>query len=120
LGHHKSSNSGQEEIGVKKEHLVGAIFVLTALIVLGIMFLSRDSLTISSETGKLSGSIIFFLGMAVFLWTSLFLCEAFQGIVTPVTDRLIVIGPYRWIRHPLYLSMIIILLGMGISLRSLW
>jgi protein-S-isoprenylcysteine O-methyltransferase Ste14 len=84
------------------------------------MFLSRDSLTISSETGKLSGSIIFFLGMAVFLWTSLFLCEAFQGIVTPVTDRLIVIGPYRWIRHPLYLSMIIILLGMGISLRSLW
>jgi len=105
---------------MKKEHFVGAIFVLTALIALGIMFLSRDSLPISSTAGKITGAITLFLGMAVFLWISLYLREAFLGITTPVTDQLIVTGPYRWIRHPLYLSMIIILLGIGIALKSLW
>lgn len=105
---------------MKKEHFVGAIFTLTALSVLGIMFVSRKSLSISDAAGKTAGAILFSLGIAIFLWVSLYLRKALQGIITPVNDRLIITGPYCWIRHPLYLSMIIILLGIGIFVKSLW
>ena len=105
---------------MRREHFIGVIFVVAALIVLGIMMLSPDSLPISRSTGKAMGAIIFLLGMVVFLWILVYLKDAFRGTVNPVRNQLITTGPYHWIRHPLYLSMIIILLGIGIALRSLW
>ena len=35
-------------------------------------------------------------------------------------ERLVTDGPYRWVRHPLYLSMVVILVGAGIALGGLW
>jgi protein-S-isoprenylcysteine O-methyltransferase Ste14 len=37
-----------------------------------------------------------------------------------MTDEIITDGPYRKIRHPLYLSMIIALIGTSLMLRSFW
>jgi protein-S-isoprenylcysteine O-methyltransferase Ste14 len=45
---------------------------------------------------------------------------SFYGTIAPVTDEMVKGGPYRWVRHPLYLSMLITLLGIALAFRSLW
>jgi protein-S-isoprenylcysteine O-methyltransferase Ste14 len=105
---------------MRRENLAPLIFVLSALGVLGIGWLTRSSLPISRELGRALGGAIFLLGMGAFAWIVAHLREAFLGEVAPVTEHLIKNGPYHWVRHPLYLSMIIVLLGIAFAFRSLW
>jgi protein-S-isoprenylcysteine O-methyltransferase Ste14 len=104
---------------MRQDRIAALVCVFTALVTMGIAFLTRSNLPISREVGKVVGVVIFLIGMSFFTWTTIYLRAAFQGTVAPVSDRLITTGPYRWIRHPLYLSMIIIQMGIGIALRSL-
>jgi protein-S-isoprenylcysteine O-methyltransferase Ste14 len=105
---------------LRRENIAPLIFVLAALGVLAIGWLTRSSLPIPRESGRILGGAIFLLGMGAFTWIVAHLREAFLGEVAPVTDRLIKNGPYHWVRHPLYLSMIIVLLGIAFAFRSLW
>jgi protein-S-isoprenylcysteine O-methyltransferase Ste14 len=105
---------------MKRYRIAGLVFVFTALVTIGIAFLTCSNLPLSRESGKVVGMVIFLFGVSFFTWTVIYLRAAFQGAVAPVSDRLITTGPYQWVRHPLYLSMIIIQLGIGIALRSLW
>jgi len=105
---------------VKSEKLAPLIFVLTALSVSGIGWLTRFSLPISRQLGRALGGATFLLSMGAFAWIVIYIREAFLGEVAPVTDCLIKNGPYRRIRHPLYLSMIVTLLGITMAFRSLW
>lgn len=105
---------------MKRENFVGLLFVSSALMVMGLCVLTRSSLPISSYWGKLLGEAIFITGSGIFIWTTIFLKGAFLSTVAPVTDQLVQNGPYRWVRHPLYLSMILILIGISIALLSLW
>jgi protein-S-isoprenylcysteine O-methyltransferase Ste14 len=59
-------------------------------------------------------------GMLLFIVCVIHLKRAFFGDVEPATDRLIAAGPYRWVRHPLYLSMFLATFGLAVALRSLW
>ncbi len=43
---------------------------------------------------------------------------AFFGKIEPATDTLVKTGPYRLLRHPLYLGMIVMMLGISLSLGS--
>lgn len=103
-----------------RDNFAALIFVLAALVVMGISWLTRSSLPISRDWGKLLGELIFVLGMAVFVWAAVLLKGAFRGTVAPVSDLLVRKGPYSWVRHPLYLSMIVTLFGITVALRSLW
>jgi protein-S-isoprenylcysteine O-methyltransferase Ste14 len=87
---------------------------------MAIGFWTRASLPISRETGRLLGMFIFLTGMTLFTWAALCLKGAFYGNVEPVTNQLVADGPYSLVRHPLYLSMLISLFGLGIALRSFW
>jgi len=40
------------------------------------------------------------------------------GEVGPNLDHLVTTGPYRWCRHPLYLSFILIILGLDLMFGS--
>jgi protein-S-isoprenylcysteine O-methyltransferase Ste14 len=40
--------------------------------------------------------------------------------VEPVTDKLITTGPYRLVRHLLYLGMFLATIGLAVAFRSLW
>jgi protein-S-isoprenylcysteine O-methyltransferase Ste14 len=46
--------------------------------------------------------------------------RAFLGEVEPVTDRLVTGGPYRLVRHPVYLGMLVTTLGIALALGSIW
>ena len=95
-------------------------FVAAALSTMVIGWFTRSSLPISCEIGKPLGKAIIFVGMIALTWTVAHLRKAFLGDVAPVTEELITHGPYRWVRHPLYLCMMVVLAGIGIAFRSLW
>jgi protein-S-isoprenylcysteine O-methyltransferase Ste14 len=66
------------------------------------------------------GFATFALGMLLFGVAVLYLGRAFQGNVQPVTEHLITNGPYRMVRHPLYLGMIISIAGLALGMGSIW
>jgi protein-S-isoprenylcysteine O-methyltransferase Ste14 len=105
---------------MRKINLPSAIFVFAALIVMVIGFWTRASLPVSRESGRLLGMLVFLSGMTLFTWAGVCLQRAFYGNVEPLTDRIVTEGPYRWLRHPLYLSMLIALIGINLALRSWW
>jgi protein-S-isoprenylcysteine O-methyltransferase Ste14 len=45
--------------------------------------------------------------------------EAFQVEITPTTQHLIVVGPFRYTRNPMSLGYIAVILGLGVALGSL-
>ena len=85
-----------------------------------VSLLTRDSFHGMVTLLKPFGFVVFIMGMFFFAISVLFLKEAFRGNVRPVTEELVQEGPYRWIRHPLYLSMIISIIGLAIGMRSRW
>ena len=105
---------------MNQEKLAPLAFVTAALATMIIGWFTRSSFPVSSEISKPLGEVIFLVGMIAFTWTVTHLRKAFLGDVVPVTENLITRGPYPWVRHPLYLSMIVVLVGIGIAFRSLW
>lgn len=73
-----------------------------------------------AEIVKPVGILIFAAGIILTVYTVAVIKEALLGNVLPVTDTLISNGPYRFVRHPVYLGMIISIAGLGIMLRSIW
>jgi protein-S-isoprenylcysteine O-methyltransferase Ste14 len=69
---------------------------------------------------KLLGFAISAGGMLLFVVSAAYLKRAFLGNVEPVTRRLITTGPYRLVRHPLYLGMFVATIGLAVAFRSLW
>jgi protein-S-isoprenylcysteine O-methyltransferase Ste14 len=105
---------------MRKDRLVATLFVLSSLVAIGVAFWTRSSLPLSRWVGKPLGEFVFLVGMAVFIWAVVHLKGSFYGTIAPVTDEMVKSGPYRWVRHPLYLSMLITLLGIALAFRSLW
>lgn len=87
-----------------------------AVLVVGMA--TRGQLPWARPTAKWIGLVVLYSGMALVLWAALHLRSAIMGRVAPVLDRLIVGGPYRRLRHPVYLGMTIAMIGAMVALRS--
>ena len=67
------------------------------------------------------GPIFVAASFGIFLWTTYVLHRGGASIPTnEPTDALVVKGPYRFSRNPIYLSMVSLLIGVGIWANSLW
>jgi protein-S-isoprenylcysteine O-methyltransferase Ste14 len=66
------------------------------------------------------GFAVFASGMLLFAVSVAYLRRAFLGDIEPVTEQLITSGPYRFVRHPLYLGMFVATTGLAIAFWSLW
>ena len=80
--------------------------------------MAKGQIGIPEEPVKSLGFGIFVVGSLLFAWSLLHLRGAFTGNVDPVTNRLVTTGPYRFVRHPVYLAMIGMVFGLAIGLRS--
>ena len=68
-------------------------------------------------SGGSQGVLVFCLaGAAVGLWTVLHNRPGNFGIYPELKEgaRFITTGPYRWVRHPMYLSVLLLMFGIGI------
>ena len=79
----------------------------------------RDLLTIDADTVRWIGLVLAFLGGMVRLWTVLVLGRRYSMLVAIQEKHdLVTNGPYRWIRHPFYSSMIVATAGWALIFRS--
>lgn len=102
----------------RKEYLPGALNALTGagIILLSLFVDLRFSL--AREVARPVGLFTVYAGMALVGWAAFHLRGAFLGEVAPRLDVLVQGGPYRFMRHPVYLGMTVALIGVAVVTRS--
>lgn len=101
-------------------NLVALLHALSGAGALVVSLYTETDLLASARLIKPLGFAVFAGGMLLFVASVVYLKRAFLGDVEPVADRLITTGPYRWVRHPLYLSMFLATIGLAVAFRSPW
>ena len=67
-----------------------------------------------------SGGVLILIGMSLILWAVRLFVKAGTAIKPfEASTKMIVAGPYRWSRNPIYLGMVFLLLGVGLALGTL-
>jgi protein-S-isoprenylcysteine O-methyltransferase Ste14 len=100
------------------------LFIGFLLIFLPARLLAWSSISPPPNAGTLQiiGMLIAGLGAALALWC--ILTFVFQGKGTPAPfdppRRLVIRGPYKLIRNPMYVGAILMLLGAALSYKSIW
>jgi protein-S-isoprenylcysteine O-methyltransferase Ste14 len=62
------------------------------------------------------GVIVVWLGLAIRVWAIIALGRAFRTTVEVDPEQAIVrTGPYRWVRHPAYAGLLLIVIGCGLA-----
>ncbi len=102
----------------RNEYLPAVLNGVTAIGVLLVSFLVDQRLPVSMGTAKWIGIALVYTGMALVVWAAVHIKAAIRGMVNPVLDHLVKEGPYKFIRHPVYLGTTIALVGVAVSLRS--
>lgn len=105
---------------MRRANLVALLHALSGAGAMIASLYTKTDFLASVRVIKPLGFVIFCAGMLLFGITVAYLKKAFLGNVEPVTDNLITAGPYKLVRHPLYLGMVISAIGLAIGLRSLW
>lgn len=81
---------------------------------------TRGEIPAGATLVRAAGMALFGAGMLLFAVSAAYLGRAFLGEVEPATDRLVVSGPYRFVRHPVYLGMLVATLGAALAFWSIW
>jgi protein-S-isoprenylcysteine O-methyltransferase Ste14 len=105
---------------MKRGNLVALCHALTGVAVMVISYFVKSDLLVPIDFLKPLGFALFILGMILFTVAVATLKEAFLGNVEPVTESLITTGPFKYVRHPVYLGMVISVLGLALGMKSLW
>lgn len=105
---------------MKRENLVALCHALTGVAVMVLSYFVKSGLLVPIDVLKPLGFALFILGMMLFTFAVATLKEAFLGNIEPVTETLVTTGPYKYVRHPVYLGMVISVLGLALGMKSLW
>jgi protein-S-isoprenylcysteine O-methyltransferase Ste14 len=92
--------------------------VLIALTIGGSIALAAviDSRTTTPRIAVAAGLIVMWLGLALRVWAIAALGRAFRTTVEVDPGQAVVSsGPYRWIRHPSYSGLLLIVAGYGLA-----
>ena len=67
------------------------------------------------------GAVVFALALALFVWSIATVTRAGSNVPTNrPTTTIVDSGPYRFTRNPIYLGMVLGLIGLAIAFNSLW
>ena len=100
----------------------GSLFVALLLVLLPARVLEWSGITRSAGMGVAQwvGLTIVIVGAALAVWCVLTFSLVGQGTPAPFDPprRLVVSGPYRWMRNPMYLGAVVALMGAGLFYES--
>ncbi len=100
-----------------KSMLIKYIIVVPLLILYLSPIIDFALIKINPLIRILAGLPIIFIGFSLFVWAHSHLGKNWSTIVDgklPSSKKLIKTGPYKYIRHPIYSSAFIIIIGFGI------
>jgi protein-S-isoprenylcysteine O-methyltransferase Ste14 len=86
-----------------------------AFLVYGLPYFPRRELSVTAE---MVSTVLILLGSAAALYTLLQLGRSFSMMAE--ARRLVTSGPYRFVRHPLYLAEELAIIGIFMQFASLW
>ncbi|KAB0265048.1 methyltransferase family protein [Microvirga brassicacearum] len=67
------------------------------------------------------GAVVFVLALALVAWAIVTITRAGSNVPTNLpTTTIVVSGPYRFTRNPIYLGMLLGLIGLAIAFDNLW
>ncbi len=102
-----------------KKSLPGILNGIAAIAVFFISNFYKSSFIMSDIINlKILGLVIVYLGIVIIIWATWYLKKGIVGRIEPENEYLVRSGPYKYIRHPIYLGMTIALLGIPIILES--
>ena len=81
----------------------------------------RSSLPALDTPGffAIAGPVVVALGLALRVWAVVSLGTAFSTFVQVADDQQVVTrGPYRWVRHPSYTGLLLIVAGLGVGMTN--
>jgi protein-S-isoprenylcysteine O-methyltransferase Ste14 len=110
--------------GVREDAGGRWLFVPSALGLLVLFWLvphldRRDRLALDGDLVRYLGVALFALGCALRIWPMFVLGRRFSGLVAiQAGHELVTHGPYRYVRHPSYLGMMVGLAGWALVFRS--
>jgi protein-S-isoprenylcysteine O-methyltransferase Ste14 len=81
------------------------------------LFYARGELFLSYEF-KYVGLFLWEIGALLLLWTHLFLGFSFSPVIDAKEAKLITDGPFKYIRHPMYLSIFLLVNGAWITISN--
>jgi protein-S-isoprenylcysteine O-methyltransferase Ste14 len=91
------------------------------ILILAMPFCDRRDLLTMPENPSLrwAGLVLVVAGFTLIVWTTIELGRQYSVYITLQQDhKLITSGPYRYIRHPRYLGVMVVALGMALLFRS--
>lgn len=115
-------NRGEGEATVQRQQLAVVLLqVLSIAVVVVAPFTDRRNIVVLTvlDVTRYIGLVLFALGFIVINWAEYVLGRQFSVQVTIQKDhQLITQGPYRMVRHPRYLGIIIFSLGVALVFQS--
>ena len=115
-------DKGREEKHRTRQDIVWAIArPLLVILILAMPFCDRRDLLTLPESSSLrwSGLALVVAGFLLITWTTVELGRQYSVYITLQQDhQLITSGPYRYIRHPRYLGVMVVALGLALLFRS--
>jgi protein-S-isoprenylcysteine O-methyltransferase Ste14 len=105
---------------MKRENLVALGHALTGVTVMVVSYFFKSDLLVAIDFLRPLGFGLFIFGMMLFSFAVVALKRAFLGNVEPVTEILVTTGLYKYVRHPVYLGMVISVFGLALGMKSLW
>jgi protein-S-isoprenylcysteine O-methyltransferase Ste14 len=92
---------------------------LAPAVVLAVMTASRATAPPISGPHRAAGLIVMWSGLALRVWAIAALGRAFRTTVEVDPGQAVVsTGPYRWVRHPSYSGLLLIVIGAGVAAGS--
>jgi protein-S-isoprenylcysteine O-methyltransferase Ste14 len=103
--------------------VVGYEVALAIVLVLLPLWFALDAIpgiVILAEALQLPGFVLTLLGGAMWLWATVVLVARGGGTPLPLDppQRLVVEGPYAWIRNPMHVGLVTFLAGIALLFRS--
>ena len=118
LVNYKNTIASEPRVDKPKRILPPVYFLAAILSMAGLHFLLPIARVLS--TAHSIGAVLILSGIALILWAARLFSQAGTAIKPfEESSKLITGGPYRWSRNPIYLGMVIVLLGIGMTLGTL-
>lgn len=101
-----------------REYMPAVLNLFSAAIIMIVSFSDYFKFSIPFINEKLLGIIIVYIGIGIFIWASFYIKRAIAGMIEPTLNNLVIKGPYKYCRHPVYLGITIAFIGLAFALKS--